>query len=323
MSEKNDDMDGLLDSILDDIQHVDDEGKKSKEKKEKSTVKVVRPKLIILKPKTIKIGESTTSIQSSTQVELPKREEPSYKSYSKLKESIKKPRLKNIERLKLQGEADRLGIPFEELLRRKGLEGEYKLPIKPKPLPPKKEDRLLVKKVKPKEVEQKIVMKPQPLEIVKPAPVYLASIPTSSSTGPTEYKERKERVKKIKFTEKLEEDTIGYKSPLAFRRERSAQSKYVNVTETKIPEAEKNKKKIDVDSVKELEDDRHYVPNVGGVPLFVDDTGNNELDEELITDENGYLSKAFGIKCPQCGYRFEQGDPERAECPKCHHVWWV
>ncbi|NHI92335.1 MAG: hypothetical protein EAX96_07510 [Candidatus Lokiarchaeota archaeon] len=331
MSEEKDEMDGLLDSILDDIQKVDEKDKNSKDKEDSAVVKIIKPKPIVIKPTTINISRTPIAIQKPLTITIPKEEKTIQERVINQKQSASRPILKNIERLKLKSEAERLGISFEELLRRKGLDGKYEVPSEPKPPPIKKsEDRLIIKKVESKPEEKKIEIKTITKPLSKPAPVYRASVSIGSASEIKNVEETKERIKKIKFTEKLEEDTIGYKSPLDFKKTSPIPATYVSVMDKPEPilrekESISEEKAIKNDSKLESkpEEDKPYIPNVGGIPLFVDDSEDKEFNEELILDDQGLLSKAYGIKCPNCGHRFEQIDPERAECPKCNHVFWL
>ena len=318
MSDENDEIDGLLDSLLDEITDVEDPEKK---KKKDLTPRVIGPKSVVIKPVSVQIDSKSKTVSDDKPIQLPKPEKSIQEQVIERKTTDQKPKLKNIERLRLQGEAKRLGIPFEELLKRRGLTGEIKVPPKPKPKPIKKEeDRLVVKKEEPE--VKKASLKPKPLNL-KPSSepkVYRASMPISSKEKPIE--ERTERIKKIKFTEKLKEDTIGYSSPLGFRQKKSAVSSHISIVDD-FSLDEEEEKLLNEELEPETQDDKPFVPNVGGIPLFADDTTDTVPDEELVHDESGMLTKAYGLKCPQCGNRFEQQDPERAECTKCGHVFWV
>ena len=317
MTDKNDEIDGLLDSLLDDIGDVEDPEKKEEKK---LIPKVIRPKTATIKPVTLQFGSTPKITQGIKKVDNEGKEKSIQEVVLQQKSGVQKPKLKNIERLQLQSEAKRLGIPFEELLKRRGLSDQVKLPPEPKPIE-KDEDRLLLKKIISKPTITKIEPKPLPKPDDSAPKVYRASIPLSTRDGT--FLDAPARIKKIKFTEKLAEDTIGYASPLGFKQKKPESSGFVSIADNFKLEEEK-KKSIEPEET-ELEDDKPFVPNVGGVPLFVDDVKDSDYDddEQLILDEDGILSKAYGIKCPQRGNRFEQQDPERAECTKCGNVFWV
>ncbi|MHA1755556.1 MAG: hypothetical protein ACTSVV_02215 [Promethearchaeota archaeon] len=323
MSDENNEIDGLLDSLLDDIKKVDEKDKKVDDSLNVPKDKTSRSKPIVIKPKTIKM--SPTKIKILPQKEPPQtlREKPIQELVLKQKSGVIKPKLKNIERLKLESEAKRLGIPFDELLRRKGLSDEIKIIPKPKLIQqPSKEDRLKIKKIESKSDVKNVEKKKIPKPINGESKVYRASIPLSTKDSNIFDSERRKRIEKIKFTAKTEEDTIGYKSPLGFRKRSSSGVGYVSVIETREKE-EKKIVKIEESQKSEEKEEEKYVPNVGGIPLFVDDAKDQEVDDDLLVDDAGYLSPAYGLKCPKCGKRFEQQDPERAECPHCGYVFWI
>jgi len=315
MTDKKDEIDGLLDSLLDDIEDVDDSEKKEKKS---LTPKVIRPKSATIKPVTVQFGSIAKSSQGIKKESNKEKEKSIQEVVLHQKSGDQKPKLKNIERLQLQSEAKRLGIPFEELLKRRGLTDQVKIPPKPKPIETD-EDKLLLKKIITKPIVKEIKPKPLPKPDESGPKVYRASIPLSTRDGT--FLDAPARIKKIKFTEKLAEDTIGYASPLGFKQKKTESSGFVSIADNF--KLEEEKKKIIEPEETELEEDKPFVPNVGGVPLFVDDVGDSEPDEQLVVDETGTLSKAYGLKCPKCGHRFEQIDPERAECTKCGNVFWV
>ena len=325
MSDENNEMDGLLDSLLDDIKKVDEKDKNGSNKITISKNKVLGSKPIIIKPKKIRVDSTPTKIQQEKVISQVPKEKPIQELVLKQKAGTIKPKLRNIERLKLESEAKRLGIPFDELLRRRGLSNEIKIIPKPKPIQqPSKEDRLKMKKVEAKPILKKIEKKKVHKPIDGEPKVYRASIPLSTRDSNIFDDERRKRIKEIKFTAKTEEDTIGYKSPLGFRKRSSSSVGYVSVIET----SNKEKKRVvkieePLKSEEEEEEKEKYVPNVGGIPLFVDDAEDQVADDDLLVDDAGYLSPAYGLKCPKCGKRFEQQDPERAECPYCGHVFWI
>ncbi len=316
MTDENDEIDGLLDSLLDEITDVEDNGKK---KEKKLTPKVIRPKSAIIKPVSLQFGSNSNNIQNINKKTDKEKEKSIQEVVLQQKSGTQKLQLKNIERLKLQSEAKRLGISLEELLERRGLSDQIKLQPKPKPIK-NEDDKFKIKQIPTKPITEKF----QPKPILKTDPetpkVYKASIPLSKKDEIQV--NTLERVKKIKFTEKLQEDALGYSSPLRFNQKKTTSPGYVSLSDNFNLEEGKEEKTEEPKNL-ELEEEKPYVPNVGGIPLFVNGAGDSEPDEELIINDEGLLSKAFGIKCPECGNRFEQQDPERAECPKCRNVFWL
>lgn len=327
--EDEEDMDGLLDSLLEDVAKV--------EKKTAGTVPkpvIVRPpKPVIVRPKKPTPRPSPTPVSSPSIESTPPESSGSA--------------LKNIERLRQQSrEIKPATTPApsfsfggtKPLAKPKAiLKGPTKPLAKPKPIP--------------KEPTPSKGGKLEPIRFTPMTSKPLAkAAETSVADRSSEEVSKDPDTVKIKFRPSLrdlvarEEQKKPEPSTDLFEDEyKSVQDIKIEPISTK-PSAKKPTEMLETfeGMVEDLKSEEVITPEMGeqkvemfvetaerakDAPIFAEEVSSDAV-AELEYDKQGYLipkapQRECGVVCPKCGHRFEPSEPERNECKKCFYVWYA
>ncbi|MHA1143736.1 MAG: hypothetical protein ACTSRW_03295 [Candidatus Helarchaeota archaeon] len=330
MAPDDDNVDDLLDSLLESVS----DGEKKTAKKSTKPVIVRPPKPVVKRPQKVIQPMASPSIQP--------------KPILKPVRGPEKPVLKNLERLKQQSAMKRTGvspgpaptpIKREPLTKPKPIQGPS--PILPKKIP-KSSPSVTLEPIKITGISKKSSPTPSP---AVPAPVKPIS-PSSKYAKEPETVRIKIGPSLKDLIAKKEGKTVSTKpadSSIFDDEYKSVQKIKEEILQKPKPITKRPADKLETfkELMQEVESTESITPGmnqdvdlfvetaqrVEEVPIFAEEIAS-EAVTELVYDKNGYLipktaPRPIGVKCPNCGKRFEPLEPERCECPFCMYVWYI